>query len=172
MSILKKFLKIVRKIFQNGSVTKRKSQKKPKISGRLLKKKSSPVRRKPRASVKRKPKRVKSSSKSHSTLPKPKIAALSHSKPISSKKKIHPATTPVGEVTHYFHKIKVCVVRIDHGFLRKGDRLSIEGKHGCLVQAISSMQIENEDVSMAKKGQLIGLKVSKPVYEGDLVGKL
>ena len=172
MSILKKFLKIVKKIFKNGSVKKRKSKRKPRISGRLLKKKSSSVNRKPRPTVKRKLKLVKPSSKSYPARPKPKAVSLSHSKPISSKKEIHPATTPVGEVTHYFHKIKVCVVRIDHGVLKRGDRLSIEGKHGSLIQPIRSMQIENEDVSVAKKGQLIGLKVSKPVYEGDLVGKL
>jgi translation initiation factor IF-2 len=172
MSILKEFLKIVRKIFKNGSVKKWKSKKTLKVSERLLKKKSVPVKRKSRASVKHKPKQVKASSKSHPTLPKSKLASVSHSKPISSKKEMNTAVTPVGEVTHYFHKIKVCVVRIDRGVLRKGDRLSIEGKHGSLIQLISSMQIENENVSLAKKGQLIGLKVSKPVYEGDLVGRL
>ena len=89
MSILKKFLKIVKKIFKNGSVKKRKSKRKPRISGRLLKKKSSSVNRKPRPTVKRKPKLVKSSSKSHPTRPKLKVVSLSHSKAISSKKEIH-----------------------------------------------------------------------------------
>ena len=171
MSILKKFLKIVKKIFKNVYVKRRKSKKKPEISGRLLKKQPSPVKSKSRTSVKRKPKQVKPSSKIHPVLPKTKLASSSNSKLISSKKKIHSATIPVGEITHYFHKIKVCVVRIDHGVLKKGDRLSIDGKHGSLIQVISSMQIKNEDVSFAKKGQLIGLKVSQPVYEGDLVGK-
>jgi|CXWL01.1.fsa_nt_gi translation elongation factor EF-1alpha len=172
MSILKKLIKSVKKIFKSVYVKKNKSKKKRKISGRLLKKQSSTVKRKPRASVKRKPKQVKSSSKVNPARSTTKLSSLSNSKSISSRKKVHSAVIPIGEITHYFHKIKVCVVRINQGVLKKGDRLSIEGKHGSLIQVIRSMQIENEDVSLAKKGQLIGLKVSKPVYAGDLVKRL
>lgn len=88
-------------------------------------------------------------------------------------KKVPPVKlSPVGEVTHYFDKIKVCVIRIDHGTVKKGDRLRIEGNKGNLVQDVSSMQIENEDVASARKGQTIGLKVKKMVYVGDAVQKM
>ena len=64
------------------------------------------------------------------------------------------------------------MVKIDHGEVKKGDRLLIEGNKGSSIQVINSMQIENEDVAIARKGQLIGLKVKKAVHAGDLVKKL
>ena len=82
-----------------------------------------------------------------------------------------PKAVPLGAVTHYFDRIKVCVIRIDHDHIKKGDSLLIQGPKGALVQKVSSMQIENEDVSSARKGQLIGLKVTKAVFAGDHVFK-
>lgn len=169
MSILKKVFKIVKKIFTGTSVKKKQSKKKLKASRPSIKRKS--VVRKSKSSKSSGPKKARSSSRIHSATQKTKAVSLPSLKPAASKKRIPDTTTPVGVVTHYFDKIKVCVVRIDAGSLKKGDRLSIEGKHGCLTQTISSMQIENEDVSFAKKGNLIGLKVSKAVHQGDVVKK-
>lgn len=88
------------------------------------------------------------------------------------EKKRSSKAAQIGEVTHYFDKIKVCVIRIDRGILKKGDHLVIAGNKGNLTQLVGSMQIENEDVSVARKGQLIGLKVAKEVYVGDSVAVL
>ena len=74
-----------------------------------------------------------------------------------------------GEVTHFFDRIQVCVIKITRGGIQKGDRLLIEGKAGQLEQKVTSMQIESQDVNSARRGQLIGLKVNKPVKVGDRV---
>ena len=78
----------------------------------------------------------------------------------------------VGEVTHFFDRIQVCVIKIIRGEIRKGDHLILEGKNTQLRQKVVSMQIESQDVTLARRGQLIGLKVNKPVRPGDRVYKL
>jgi hypothetical protein len=42
---------------------------------------------------------------------------------------------------------------------------------GHFPQKVWSMQIESKDVKVAKKGELIGLKIDKPVAPGDIVYK-
>ena len=75
----------------------------------------------------------------------------------------------MGLVTHYFERIKVCVVKLTQGTVLIGDRLTILGDKTRFVQKVWSMQIESEDVKIARKGQLIGLKVDKTVVVGDKV---
>ncbi len=77
----------------------------------------------------------------------------------------------VGEITHYFDRIKVCVIKVTQGTILIGDRLTIVGPKVQFIQKVWSMQIESEDVKVAKKGQLIGLKIDKPVRVGDMVYK-
>lgn len=75
---------------------------------------------------------------------------------------------PIGKITHYFPKIGVAVVELS-GELKKGDRIAIEGKSEPFEQVVASMQIEKVDVSAARAGQAIGMKVDKPVKKGDVV---
>ncbi len=75
----------------------------------------------------------------------------------------------VGEITHFFPRIQVVVVKMDKGVLRVGDTIRIKGKRTDLTQRVSSMQVESVDVKAARKGQLIGLKVEKPADVGDKV---
>ncbi len=84
---------------------------------------------------------------------------------------IDPNLALIGEVTHYFDRIKVCVVKINSGTVLIGDRLSIIGPKTKFVQKVWSMQIESQDVKVARKGQSIGLKVEKLVVIGDKVYK-
>lgn len=84
---------------------------------------------------------------------------------------IDPSLAQVGVITHYFDRIKVCVVKVTHGTILIGDKLTILGKKTKFVQKAWSMQIESADVKVAKKGQLIGLKVDKIVAVGDKVYK-
>ena len=84
---------------------------------------------------------------------------------------LDPALARVGEITHYFERIKVCVVKVTKGSILIGDRLTIASKAGSFGQKVWSMQIESRDVKVATKGQLIGLKVDKPVAVGDEVFK-
>jgi putative protease len=78
----------------------------------------------------------------------------------------------IGEVTHYFTKIGVAVVRIKNGELRKGDRIAIRGKTTNFQQVVNSMQIHNKDVEVARAGDEIGLKVDERVREKDIVYKI
>jgi putative protease len=78
----------------------------------------------------------------------------------------------IGEVTHYFTKIGVAVVRIKNGELRKGDRIAIKGKTTNFQQIVQSMQIHNKDVEVARAGDEVGLKVDERVREKDLVYKI
>jgi len=77
----------------------------------------------------------------------------------------------VGEVTHYFPKIGVAVVALKAS-LALGDRIAIRGVTTNLQQTVASMQIEHENVTRAKAGQSIGLKVEQRVREGDRVYKI
>ncbi len=97
---------------------------------------------------------------------KPAVKALKIKEPA-----IDPNLTLVGEITHYFDRIKVCVVKINAGAVLIGDRLSMIGPKTKFVQKVWSMQIESQDVKVARKGQSIGLKVEKLVAVGDKVYK-
>lgn len=78
----------------------------------------------------------------------------------------------IGEITHYFAKIKVAVVRVTAIGIKLGDSINIKGKSTDLIQKVESMQIESVDVKFARKGQLVGLKLAKPVRVGDKVYKV
>jgi putative protease len=77
----------------------------------------------------------------------------------------------IGEVTHYFAKIQVCVVKVLQHNISLEDKVRILGKGTDFVQVVKSLQIESEDVRSAKKGQLVGLKVTKEVKVGNKVYK-
>ena len=78
------------------------------------------------------------------------------------------APKPIGKVIHFFDKISVAVVALSAP-LKQGDKIRIEGHGQSFTQVVASMQIEHEKIAAAKKGQEVGMKVSKPVKEGDLV---
>lgn len=78
----------------------------------------------------------------------------------------------IGEITHYFSKIKVAVVKVSAIGLKLGDNINIKGSSTDLVQKVDSMQIESVDVKSAQKGQLVGLKLKKPARVGDKVYKV
>lgn len=75
----------------------------------------------------------------------------------------------VGDITHYFSKIMVCVLAVKGCPLTVGQKIRIQGKANRFVQDVKSLQVESVDVRQAKKGQLVGLKVDQPVKEGDRV---
>lgn len=93
---------------------------------------------------------------------------------VSVPKKVKKAkgNPPIGEVTHFFSRIGVCVVKITAGRIALGDKLEIRGHTTRLVQDVRSLQIENADVQAAGKGELAGLKVDKKVRSGDKVFRL
>jgi putative protease len=77
----------------------------------------------------------------------------------------------VGKVAHYFTHIEVAVIDLT-GKLSVGDRITIKGATTDFEQTVESMQIEHEDITTAKAGDSIGLKVKKRVRESDVVYKI
>ena len=90
-------------------------------------------------------------------------------KPLTSPSNV---STPlqVGVITHYYSKIKVGVVEVKKN-LQVGDALQIAGRGRSFAQTAKSMQLEHQLLSVAKKGQIIGMKVNKPVKPKDVVYK-
>ncbi len=77
----------------------------------------------------------------------------------------------IGTVTHYFPKVKAAVIKITKGPLKLGDTLYIKGYSTDFKQKIASMQIERRPIKLAKKGNIIGLRVRKRTREGDTAFK-
>ena len=75
----------------------------------------------------------------------------------------------IGHISNYFSKLSVAVVEMTSGTLSVGDTLRIKGHTTDFELKVSSMQIEHEMVTEAKKGDGIGLKVSEKVRKGDKV---
>lgn len=78
----------------------------------------------------------------------------------------------VGEVTHYFSKIGVAVIKIAKGELKNSDTIHIKGANTDFTQVVGSMQVDHKPVESAKKGESIGLKVEEQVREKDRVFKV
>ena len=70
----------------------------------------------------------------------------------------------MGEITHYYDKIGVAVVKLAGGDLKVGDKVKlVDNAGGEFEQEIKSMQIEHAKIEIAKKGDEFGLKVDTPV---------
>lgn len=81
-----------------------------------------------------------------------------------------PKKNRVGTVTHFYSNISVAVIKVE-GILKVGDKISIEGATTNFMQKIDSMQVEHEQISVAKPGDEIGMKVKGKTREGDVVYK-
>jgi len=76
----------------------------------------------------------------------------------------------VGKVTHLYRKIGVVIVKLSES-VSVGDTLRFKGNERDFEEKISSMQINHEDISSAKKGDEVGMKISGRASEGDKVYK-
>ena len=77
----------------------------------------------------------------------------------------------IGVITHYFNHLEVGIIELS-AVLKVGDTIHVKGAHDDFTQTIDSMQIEHENVNQAKKGDLVGVKVSSKVHEHDKVFKV
>ncbi len=77
----------------------------------------------------------------------------------------------VGVVIHYYGKISVAVVELS-GRLALGDQIRFRGLQTDFMQNLLSMQVEHEKIAQAEPGDMVGLKVSAKVREGDEVFKI
>jgi putative protease len=82
------------------------------------------------------------------------------------------ADLKIGKVTHYYDKIGVAIVELD-GTLTVGEKVKFaRGGEDLFEQPVDSIQIEHEKKESAKKGDVIGLKVTSEVKEGAEVFKV
>ena len=79
--------------------------------------------------------------------------------------------TLIGEVTHFFGHIKVAVLKLTKP-LSIGDEIKVQGGTVEFTQKVKSMEIDNQKIEKAKKGQSVGLKVSEKVRPGYKVFKI
>lgn len=77
----------------------------------------------------------------------------------------------IGVVDHFFGKISVGMIKLS-GELKVGDTIHIKGKQTDFSQEIESMRIEFDNVTEAKQGDKVGIKVAQPVHAGDKVFKV
>ncbi len=77
----------------------------------------------------------------------------------------------IGKVFTYYTHVEVAGVELS-GTLKAGDTIHIKGSTTDFQQKITSMQVENESVEEAKKGDQIGIKVKDRVRPGDRVYKV
>lgn len=90
----------------------------------------------------------------------------SASKPVKVATK--PEGKPIGEVTHYYDKAGVAVVKFNKD-VAVGTRVKFLGATTDFEETLGSMQLNHEPIQSAKKGQEVGVKVSDKVREGDSV---
>ncbi len=76
----------------------------------------------------------------------------------------------IGEVTHYFPKVRAAVVLLKTA-LSLGDSVKIKGHTTDFTQSVDSIQMDRIVLKTAKKGQEIGLLVNSRVRKGDKVYK-
>ncbi|MCF7877718.1 MAG: translation elongation factor-like protein [Candidatus Omnitrophica bacterium] len=76
----------------------------------------------------------------------------------------------IGVITHYFGKISVGIIKLK-AKLDLGDRIEIKGAHVDFSQPVKSMQINHKNVTSARKGAEVGVKVKKRVHLNDKVYK-
>jgi putative protease len=66
----------------------------------------------------------------------------------------------IGKVEKYYDKIGVALVKMNFGPLKIGDEIYVIGeKTGSIRNKIESMEIQNQKVDSAEKGQEIGIKL-------------
>ena len=77
----------------------------------------------------------------------------------------------IGKVSDFFARPVVAGIELS-STLKVGDKIHIVGHTTDLEFTIASMQIDNADVTEAKAGDSVGIKVSDRVRRGDKIYKV
>jgi len=77
----------------------------------------------------------------------------------------------IGEVSDFFSRPVVAGIELT-GTLRVGDRLHIQGHTTDIEMVVGSIQVDNVNVTEAKAGDSVGVKVTDRVRRGDTVYKV
>jgi putative protease len=75
---------------------------------------------------------------------------------------------PLGKVTHFYSHLSVGIIELADS-LKVGQKIKIIGHTTNFEQTVDSIQVDHKEVAEAKKGDVVGLKVSDHVREGDEV---
>ena len=102
---------------------------------------------------------------------KAKAKSSKKSEPKAKKEKKEKKETSIGVVSNYFDHVGVAAIKLTAG-LKKGDKIKVVGGDVNFEQEIKSMQIHNEAVEKAKKGDDIGIKIKEKVRKGYKVLKV
>ena len=78
--------------------------------------------------------------------------------------------TEIGNITHYFPHVKAAVIELS-GNLKLKDKILIKGHTTNFEQVVTSMQVDNKEISEAGKGKAVGVKVKYRVRHNDTVYK-
>ena len=81
------------------------------------------------------------------------------------------AEKEIGKVTHFFDKISVMVIKLTDK-LAVGDTIKVKRGDEEFEEKVKSMQVEHENISKAKKGDEVAIKVGSPTKEGAAVYKV
>jgi selenocysteine-specific translation elongation factor len=77
----------------------------------------------------------------------------------------------IGKVSDFFARPVVAGIEMS-GSIKLGDKIHIKGHTTDMELTVDSMQINNADVTEAKAGDSVGIKVSERVRRGDTVFKV
>ncbi len=77
----------------------------------------------------------------------------------------------IGKISDFFAHPVVAGIELTAP-LKVGDKIRIKGHTTDLELTVGSIQIDNADVTEAKKGDSIGVKVPERVRKGDTVCKI
>jgi predicted ribosome-associated RNA-binding protein Tma20 len=76
-------------------------------------------------------------------------------------------TQPIGEVTHYYGKPHVAVVRAD-GLIKNGDTVMVKGGTTNFTMTVQGMRDEQElEIDSAHSGQLVAFATPEVARPGD-----
>lgn len=89
-----------------------------------------------------------------------------------AKKSVLPGLEAVGEVTHYFPKVKAGVLKIKKGSVSVGETLHFKGHTTDFKQKVGSLQLDHVPIETAKKGQEVGIRVKSRVRLNDVAYKI
>jgi selenocysteine-specific translation elongation factor len=77
----------------------------------------------------------------------------------------------IGTISDFFARPVVAGIELS-GNLKLGDKIHIKGHTTDMEMLVGSMQINNADVTEAKAGDSVGIKVNDRVRRGDTVYKV
>ena len=77
----------------------------------------------------------------------------------------------IGRIFDYFERVGVIAIKLADS-LKVGDTIRIVGGETDFTEVVESMQIEGKNVSSAKKGSSVGIKVSQKCHKDYRVYKV